>query len=170
MLLLYISDANIGDSYCACYKSEPVNVTNNHAIHIMASSAVAYINNLLKNRKECAKLALNSTFSARRISQGLKQTAVLRRHSNWINFHVHKAEERDDTKYVLVFTTTPGGGKFFATCSYNTESGQARVLGNIDRINRYGNQSHCIHIGQIRPYCLCNDMLGEDTNKPLDTD
>ena len=128
----------------------------------MALESVNHINNLLKDSPHCAHLELSSALSARKISQGLKQQGVITKYHLWVNFHVPEAEERDDTKYVIVLTTRPGDAKFYATCSYNKVSETASVLGNIDRISRYGNQSHCMKVEHLRPFCLCNDMIGKD--------
>jgi hypothetical protein len=33
------------------------------------------------------------------------------------------------------------------------------VIGDISRINKYGNQSHCIHNPFLEKYCFCNDLI-----------
>jgi len=32
-----------------------------------------------------------------------------------------------------------------------------KVIGEVDRINKYGNQSHCIDQRLLKPFCYCFD-------------
>ncbi len=52
----------------------------------------------------------------------------------------------------------PGEAFFESTVQRNGDK-NFEVIGDISRINRYGNQSHCIHNSFLEKYCFCDDLI-----------
>lgn len=61
--------------------------------------------------------------------------------------------------YVIVAEVHPSGAVLEGTVNYNMESKTCSVSGDVNRINRYGNQSHCVHSVLLEKYCFCKDLL-----------
>ena len=64
--------------------------------------------------------------------------------------------------YQITVETTPGRGRFEATVRHFFPSHKFVVnAGEISRLNRYGDQPHCVqeHLPHLRPYCYCKDLL-----------
>ena len=61
--------------------------------------------------------------------------------------------------YLLSLNTSPGGGAFEAhvtVTSSGSASGQERlVVTALSRVNRYGNQSHCVNKSELKEICFC---------------
>ena len=60
-------------------------------------------------------------------------------------------------RYLLTLRTTPGDGLFEATVHHVVGENVYEIMGEISRINRYGNQSHCIDYHGHKKFCHCPD-------------
>ena len=130
-------DAGISEHYCACYSFSDVPVDTTPVIEV-AKFVVQSINNLLVGVKtKCANLELIKIKSAK-------------------VQHVPKTDESTSSSinYVVVVQTVPGEGIFEATAQYYSRS-QITMLGDINRLNAYGNQSSCIDNHLLHLYCYC---------------
>ena len=58
-------------------------------------------------------------------------------------------------RYLLTLRTTPGGGLFEATVHHVIGEDSYEIMDEISRINRYGNQSHCIEYHRHKKFCHC---------------
>jgi hypothetical protein len=54
----------------------------------------------------------------------------------------------------------PSDALFEGTLEVDAWSKRGNMVGDVNRINRYGNQSHCISDRIIKLYCYCSDLLG----------
>jgi len=63
------------------------------------------------------------------------------------------------TNYQLTVEVTPGGGIFQGIVWHNSHTDKYGVENDIDRINRYGNQSNCIDEVKLKPVCYCLNKL-----------
>ncbi|KAK3084168.1 hypothetical protein FSP39_009347 [Pinctada imbricata] len=67
-----------------------------------------------------------------------------------INTHYKDVKE-------FVFSTAPGNAKFQVQVRKTTNNFQ--IIGDITRINRYNDQSHCVQDYIVKNYCFCKDKL-----------
>lgn len=112
----------------------------------MSDAVVAKINQLLSGKSVCAILKLKSVVSVQQISEGSFQE---------VSPHLIRPKLQIDTrdKYTITIETIPGGGHFYATVV--KEGSVMSVLDDIDRVNRYNNQSYCVKEHKLRPLCYC---------------
>ena len=137
-------DATIEYNRCQCapwtnttLDTKTMQLQANH----MALFLVTNINSQLEPASEqCATLTLKSV--------------VAIRHANFPK--IVRTSERTDA-YSVILETFPGGGVFEAVMIRHYT--QYKLVGEISRINAYGNQSHCIKIRSLREFCYCKDLL-----------
>ncbi|XP_061174544.1 uncharacterized protein LOC133183625 [Saccostrea echinata] len=135
-------DASISENYCPCYSYAPLDVQT-PIVQKSAGFAVIYINLKLFNSKlPCTNLGLHSIHSAKlqRIPQ--------------------KKYSTKEVQLTVIFETTPGHAIFQATVrTYSQSIDSMKIVGEIERVNTYGNQSRCVPSGplnkQYRFYCYC---------------
>ncbi|XP_045187704.2 uncharacterized protein LOC123545446 [Mercenaria mercenaria] len=145
------SESSIPEQYCMCYRSQKLNITNNQVIQEIAQYVVDKLNQMLSNEKGCAHLRVKNMLEAHVLVQG-KQTE--QRQQGLFNKFSKVVSENDYADYKIVIETLPGNAKFFATSKTDSD-GKRYVLDNIERINRYNNQSHCVNDDKLRPLCYC---------------
>lgn len=144
-------DANIPEHYCPCYSSQEVDVKSKR-VQEMANVVLTKINAMLqKHMDKCATLRLKSTLSASLVKSNFERDKSMEERFS-IRSYIYS--DKQDTRYLLVIQTEPGDAKFESTVHYGESSG-IEVSGDINRINRYGNQSHCMNIKLMRLYCFC---------------
>jgi hypothetical protein len=61
--------------------------------------------------------------------------------------------------YLLTINVKPSNALFEATVKLNITSGQMLMIGEVSRINKYGDQSSCISDPFMRRYCFCRSLL-----------
>ncbi|XP_060063839.1 uncharacterized protein LOC132544282 [Ylistrum balloti] len=147
------ADAKIPEHYCACYSSQAVNKTK-PILKVIANFVLQNINDfLLPVRNKCARLSVASIMEARIVKNNLERKAdqeikfTLR---NWIS----SPEQRDNTKYLIYIRTTPGNATFEASV-LRSPNGNMKIMDDISRTNRYGNQSACVADRFLKGYCFC---------------
>lgn len=145
------ADAAIPESFCACYKSSAINVTNNTFISRIAEKIVEVINKKLSNHPQCQKLSLSTVFSAAEVSLGLKHVGTSH---NTLSFYRFAKPEGNRQGYIIDLETIPGNARFEASCEYSSNAG-LKITGNIDRTNMYGNQSACVDDKILKTFCFC---------------
>ncbi len=94
--------------------------------------------------EECASFEFDSIHAA--YERNLSNTAD-------INFKTL------DTKTYLIQVYVKPGKAFFESTVQQTGDKNFEVIGDISRINRYENQSHCIHNSFLEKYCFCKDLI-----------
>lgn len=134
--------AGVPQHYCACEETEEINPNNKEA-QKAANFVLKTINDGLKNFPLCAQLKLNEITGAR---MGKPNNSTKPKRDTGI---VHR--------YQVTFTTKPGDAVFEATV--RKDNGEFKISSEASRINKYGNQSHCINDFIYRKYCYCNDLL-----------
>ncbi|KAL4238482.1 hypothetical protein ACF0H5_003190 [Mactra antiquata] len=151
------ADANIPDHYCVCYRVTPVNVTSDTMVPKIAVAIVEKINSYLKNVPDCAVLSLSRIIDVRKMSEALTLDHVVKKHF-WSKAVVIPQSSDTFSRYKAAIETKPGLAQFYA--SINVDSNETIVISDdIDRINKYGNQSHCIEDHLLHPFCYCKDLL-----------
>ncbi|GAB1608462.1 uncharacterized protein LOC115213966 [Argonauta hians] len=143
-------DAGISENYCPCYKTKPLNSTENDVSRFIAKFILDKINYLLLPWGTiCRTLKLNRIKS----SDKIVPHANLREKFSLFS-SLSKKQESDAGTYTVVIETVPGMSLFEASVNYKSKS-DISLLGEISRINRYGNQSRCIRNKRMRLYCYC---------------
>lgn len=143
-------DAGIPGQYCPCLNWLSIDISYPH-VSEAANVSLRYINELLMSDHRtdtlCCKLKLKTILEAYQKVPDHETYPTM----------VSEKEGKDVTCiYQIKFQTTPGDGLFEAFVRVNT-SGYFAIFGDIDRVNMYGDQPHCIaeDLPDMRPYCLC---------------
>jgi hypothetical protein len=121
--------------------------TNDERVKAVARDLVAYINSDLLgrtiNQKLCSPLNLKRILSAQMLTLG-----------------PHVAQPRGfRVLYRVMVQVMPSKALFEGTVEVTAWSKQGYIVGDVNRINRYGNQSHCITDSIVQLYCFCTDLL-----------
>ena len=143
------SDAAIKEEFCPCYKSNPIAIDDPVVLRL-AQYLVQKINSILSGIKsKCAVLNLKSIETASIVSSNyiVKETAFM-------TFLKYFRRNSNPTKYSVAIQTEPGDAMFESTILYKT-SQDFKVLGDIFRINKFGNQSDCVPERFLKSYCFC---------------
>ncbi len=120
--------AGIPEDYCACRIEESIDVEQ-PIVKAAAVAALQHLNKLLKPVVElCAVLKLNETKSAEKVLN-----------SNWKPEMV-----TGETSIRVTIQTEPGGGLFEVNLKIPKRNGPFVAIGDVDRINRYNDDSICI--------------------------
>lgn len=157
--------AGVEPHWCTCLNWVDVSVTDK-VVQRAVNHLVKTINDVTeKYRGDCVELSLFNISSAVKFSPNdrvlkFKQT---------IDQDGRMADFSDDTTaseilYQVTITTKPSLGKYEATVKYfPAENKFVANAGEISRINRYGNQPHCVmeKLPHLRPYCYCKHQLHE---------
>ena len=131
--------AGIASHWCTCFERKEISFTDERTLKA-ATFVVEYINDLLKAYTYCMKLSLNSIFFAN------------------LGADSDNLKLRTQTTYEIIIgiETKPSMAKFEATVRFpENASEKLQIIGIISRINRYGNQSHCISVIALKLYCFC---------------
>ncbi|KAL3879217.1 hypothetical protein ACJMK2_031524 [Sinanodonta woodiana] len=147
------ADAWIPEHYCACYTATPINKTDTPVMQQLAEFVVSEVNALLANHKHlCAFLSLKKIQEVNEIELGLQHTGTENAGISIFNlFHPEKAH---GARYLIVLETTPGNAVFEATAETYAKF-RYRLVGDVSRANKYGNQSDCIQDKRLKLYCYC---------------
>ncbi|XP_068217947.1 uncharacterized protein [Palaemon carinicauda] len=135
-------DAGIPEHYCACESSTVAEPDDPH-LREAAKETVKDINESLKNFPACVQLSLDQVLNGR---VGTARNAT-----------TPKKLESVAKTFLVTFTTKPGGAVMESTLKYH--EGIFELTSDVSRLNKYGNQSHCINDQIVRKYCYCKDML-----------
>jgi hypothetical protein len=57
--------------------------------------------------------------------------------------------------YALIIEVEPSGAVLEAIARHYFADDSIQIIGDVNRINRYGNQSACINDAIARKYCYC---------------
>ena len=165
------SDAGIAPNFCTCLSDNEIVPDNDTLVRKLALHAVDNLNFILYNQSDiCRQLSLYNITEARVQFTCLNAAnSILRKIPDFLDsiltysIGVDKGEECDKSgRYKLLFHVLPSKGLFEVMIEYNEqtkEADQMTVIGDIARINRYGEQSHCIkNNALLREYCYCKDL------------
>ena len=165
------SDAGIAPNFCTCLSDNEIVPDNDTLVRKLALHAVDNLNFILYNQSDiCRHLSLYNITEARVQYTCLNAAnSILRKIPDFLDsiltysIGVDKGEECDKSgRYKLLFHVLPSKGLFEVMIEYNEqtkEADQMTVIGDIARIDRYGEQSHCIkNNALLREYCYCKDL------------
>ena len=146
--------AAILEHWCTCHEQIQV-LTMSHTVTSAARYVVGEINKIITLHKGlCAELFLKAVVDARKIVANQKMFSfqeslhdVIRREVTYNRDMVTAAD------YMLTFRTSPGDGLFEVTVRIADNA--YKVIGELSRINAYGDSGSCIQIHSHMKYCHC---------------
>ena len=157
------ADAGIEAHWCTCLQWVQVGVSDNR-VYGAAQALVATMNDITSEQRDyCEPLKVHNISTAVRYAPN----------DNVLKFKKSKdsdgriADLSDDMQanevlYQVTIVTEPGWGQFEATVKLSTSTDKFYVNSrDISRINRYGNQPHCVmdKLPHLRPYCYCKVQI-----------
>ena len=149
--------ARVLPHWCTCHKKEPVSLKGKSVIQA-AKSVVTTINSQLHNQGStpCAILRLSGVTDALKLQSNDQVLFFKNSQHDVIGRTVIYGEKpKRMIDYLITLHATPGDGLFEATVRHSIEDDHYQVIGDISRINRYGNQSVCINSASLKKFCYC---------------
>ena len=139
-------DASIPPIYCACHRHQ-VLTKHDAVVKKAAKATVDWLNNQVSVfGGRCAKLLLNSVFSAALDSNGSTTATGAKR------------------TYVITIRTKPGDGLFESFVYYESTNQTYNVFPEVNRLNKYATDGDCIQDAVARKLCYCIEK--DPTKKP----
>lgn len=135
------SDASIPAHFCTCHEKVELSTTDPRVSKV-AHYIVSQMNELIRSKRECHRLRLNSVLSAHVDTSSAA-------------FKVASNQFEDITVRVQ---TRPGFGEFEATVRSHGND-LLELAGTISRTNLYGKQSYCIDDYNLKLYCFCDSRM-----------
>ena len=147
-------DAEIQEHYCPCYSSYRIS-TQQPFLYQIAKVIVDQLNSDLEIfRDKCAILTLEYIDTAELINSNFQRDETHEEFSFKKYLNVFSSRSNLPSRYLVVVMTSPGHALFESTVNYRNKH-DIELLGDINRINRYGNQSSCINHKVLRTSCYC---------------
>ena len=153
------ADADIWPHFCACLDWAKLDITDTRVGEIVGK-LVDFMNNLLNQKLDiCHSLSLDTIEKA----SLYKPPGIVLKSSDAVDYNDNITDFVDNLVateiwYQVRITTSPNFAKYEATIKYKLQTNVV-VIDNedIDRINMYGNQPHCVSetLPQLAPYCYC---------------
>ena len=139
------SSASIPEIYCSCYEETPIFDSSVIKASETVPKIVDKINEMTeKFRSKCTKFVFRAI------------NAIYKRMN-------HLKTEKDDLgksqSFIVQLYVSPGMALFETVIKRTDKKSGFEILGEITRINRYGNQSHCITDKRLKSFCFCNDLF-----------
>ncbi|CAD5224334.1 unnamed protein product [Bursaphelenchus okinawaensis] len=141
--------AGIPEEYCICEREKQVSKKDT-VVKRAADELVKHINSILSSHKECAILQLQDIRGA---SSTIPNVDVLQKPGTF--FRSTSLSLGAYINYLVMVTASPSNGIFEGIVRHDISSDKLNVIGEVNRINRYGNQSLCVHEQLLRKYCYC---------------
>ncbi|XP_052770100.1 uncharacterized protein LOC128209881 [Mya arenaria] len=162
-------DAGVEDAFCTC-KDKVLVETSSPLVQYVAKVLVKYMNEMVsKKLNKCSNMVLVNVTEATVVYSERDDSNLnkeLGRSSSWFNKLFHSSPDIDSGtgRYSLFFFTNPGPAFFEGIVDYmafkaGNQEDKMTVVGDPVRLNRYGNQSHCVDGVKLKPICYCLDML-----------
>ncbi|XP_062580483.1 uncharacterized protein LOC134242421 isoform X2 [Saccostrea cucullata] len=145
--------ADISEHYCPCYSSKEI-PPQDERVRIVADFVVDKINTILQEIPgRCAKLSLDSIQQASLVYADMERDSGA---ESYFSFRSYLWSIKEKTRILVTLKTKPGGAQFETTVEYRGKR-NIKLLGDINRTNKYGDQAKCIKFEEkfYRLYCLC---------------
>ncbi|VDI26635.1 Hypothetical predicted protein [Mytilus galloprovincialis] len=149
-------DADILPHWCTCSKLKTLDIQNKTVINV-GHTIVSLINQHLKDSlDDCEQLYLKSIKHALLLIPFEKRLRIKKTRQHVIDrkvTNVHHVKSYID--YQITVQTKPGDAVFEATIRFDQKKKTYNLVGDFSRINKYGNQSHCIEDNHLKKLCYC---------------
>lgn len=146
------------EHWCSCQSSEPIKDLS--SVEPISRFIAQSVNRLISREnfgQKCSELTLLKTVSA--FEQHLSEKLLTFKDSrnDVIDRHVIYGNKADETikHFLVTIQVKPSDALLEATVNVNRKTNQMQIIGEISRINFYGNQSECIDNQFLRRYCYC---------------
>ena len=155
--------AGIEHHWCACLNWQPISI-NENSIWKAADILVKRLNELtFSERHLCSPLTVGNVTSAVRYVPN-DNLLKFKQSSDSDGRVADLSDNMKNTEifYQIQVRTLPGNGLYEATVKHITWSGTFLIDDReISRINKYGNQPHCVmeRLPHLRPYCYCRSQM-----------
>ena len=148
--------AGILPHWCTCHQKQPIS-TEDTTVKEATKAAIDHINGKLQHKvSPCAVLKLLRIMDALKL---LSNEHVLSFKQSLHDVIGREVTYGDKAKavvdYLVTFQVNPGNGMFEATVRHSTLDGSFEVIGDISRINAYGNSGHCMPNFSLQKFCHC---------------
>ena len=172
-------DANVPEYYCACYSETPIDDPNSDPMTIAAGKSLieslnydltnVYVppNAEMADKQRCATLTFDSIESASLIDN----SKALMKDIQEVDFMgfkepsrrawSHESSKNRQQDYMLIAKAVEKGALFEAriTCVDKSQA-KFKVVGEVQRVNMYGNQSWCISgSAAAKKFCICESIV-----------
>lgn len=137
--------ASIPADYCMCDVTNIIHTDVRFTYHL-GNIVVNEINKLLQEGTKpglCSNLTLSTVVYAREVGRSSFTDEL----GNMINY----------TDHLIAIEVLQSGAKFESKVREFGNSSLFSIIGQIARINMYGDQSQCVEDEKMRLYCLCVD-------------
>uniref|UniRef100_A0A914VCR0 Uncharacterized protein n=1 Tax=Plectus sambesii TaxID=2011161 RepID=A0A914VCR0_9BILA len=145
-------EAGIPGSYCVCQRETFLNVTDRKVLDA-AQTLVDHLNLMLKDYSQmCAHLQLKDIRHAQMFMPPMN---MVLNPSYKTFFKNIKKPSGFFINYRVAIEVAPSGALLEATLRNSLNDKAFTVIDDVNRINKYGNQSLCIQSAVLRKYCYC---------------
>ncbi|XP_052271756.1 uncharacterized protein LOC127872463 [Dreissena polymorpha] len=164
------TDAGIPDYYCTCHEKTMV-ANNSELVKDLAKYIVQTINEIVSaNENSCATFTLLKIREASVVYSPKDKLNIPTKLANaWtsIGYFGKLLRSENDLdqltgRYNIMFMVSPGDAVFDGLVDFSQFSDDAErmtIIGQPTRLDRYGNQSHCVDQLSLKPYCYCTDLI-----------
>uniref|UniRef100_A0A0N4ZJB5 Sulfatase domain-containing protein n=1 Tax=Parastrongyloides trichosuri TaxID=131310 RepID=A0A0N4ZJB5_PARTI len=151
-------EASIPEEFCPC--QEEISLKRDDKIFtLLGDILINHLNTLLFNHlKLCSKLSLKKIHNVEMI---IPNNYFVEKPNYFLSFFYHNNNnnnrdnnKKEEIRFRATIETSPGDGIFEGTFKQNNKKSY-EVIGDINRINRYGNQSVCVDNQILRKFCYC---------------
>lgn len=155
--------AGVAEHYCPCVQWKEIDTSSSH-VRRAAQVVVDHVNSLTSSDplglSLCSRLQLHEISAAYQKLPNLKLAQFMGSSDIHGRKPMFSRGAVDECLYQVQLQTVPGNGLYEASVSFR--DGKYRVIGDISRINLYGEQPRCIvdKRPDLRKYCLCKDYQG----------
>jgi hypothetical protein len=140
--------AGIPEDFCICQHENQISV-NDSRVQKAAKKVVEEVNRLLEPEVEqCSKLFLDKIEHAQTFLPNVK---IALDGGNGGSFYV---------MFRVAIIVKPSNAFLEGTIRHLiSDENDFTIIGDINRINKYGNQSSCVNIPLLRKYCYCKNSI-----------
>lgn len=155
-------DADIDNHWCTCLHWKDLSA-DDRLVKEASQYLADYINELNSNQTDlCNRLTIRQITRAQKIEPE-KDLLHFKKSADANGFVPDLSDQTkvENELYQLQLVAEPSGGMYEATVHYNVVNKKFSVKeSEISRINRYGDQDHCIHdsLPNLRKYCHCKNQ------------
>ena len=146
-------DAGIPVLYCVCLSSKPLSTQSplarqaGLALLSALNAAIAPVNDV------CHNLTLSNVI----------RVALLEISGNYVDTVCKIPKQNPDrpdppAMYSVTISAKPSGGIFEGIISRCSSSSKFELQGDVNRLNLYGNTSHCVESPFLKKICYCKDQ------------
>lgn len=158
--------AGVPDHHCTCVSMAPLD-TNSDTVQYAAITLKNHINNILLDyEKICRKYSLLKVIRAEQMAVNKKLAYGVARYKHrdsLANDSSRPTEEPIEELYPLeklrvAIELYPNNAQFEGVIQYDLASEKTfTVHGDISRLNKFGNQSHCVPKKSLQKFCACTN-------------